>query len=109
MFFLSSKYLLKNTVIVHVIFVFLHPCTSGATTSHKIPPPRKCTFDGYFHDALAKTVQPCPGFLPCPKGFYCKDGNKIPCPAGTFGREEKNSNKACSGICPGGFYCPQGT
>ncbi|DAZ92498.1 TPA: hypothetical protein N0F65_012728 [Lagenidium giganteum] len=72
------------------------------------PTRRACTFDGYY-SAGAATVQPCPGALPCEPGFYCVKGQKLPCPAGTYGAASLLRNKHCSADCPAGFYCPPGS
>ena len=45
----------------------------------------------------------------CEKGFYCENGIKIPCPAGTFGSEEGLSSSFCSGLCSKGHYCLAGS
>ncbi len=45
----------------------------------------------------------------CPKGSFCRRGRKYNCPAGTFGDEIGLSNKLCSGFCPAGFFCSEGT
>ena len=45
----------------------------------------------------------------CPKGFYCQNGNKYLCPAGTYGNMSGLSSSQCSGICPEGWFCPLGS
>lgn len=47
--------------------------------------------------------------LPCPFGTYCDRGKKWKCPAGKFGNQIGLSTPACSGVCPEGFYCPEGS
>lgn len=42
----------------------------------------------------------------CDKGYYCTSGEKLPCPAGTYGNITKLTNSSCSGLCPIGYYCP---
>ena len=51
----------------------------------------------------------CAGFVDCPRGYYCIEGLKHACPAGTFANETKQYTNACSGICPSGYYCPVNT
>lgn len=45
----------------------------------------------------------------CPRGFYCTDGWKFPCPEGRFGDKEGLVHEHCTGFCPAGFYCPEST
>lgn len=58
----------------------------------------------------------------CPKGSYCWRGEKYACPAGTYGNEEGLSgpinggyntngdgNFRCTGFCPAGSRCAEGT
>jgi hypothetical protein len=58
----------------------------------------------------------------CPKGSYCTGGIDYLCPAGTFGSEEGiagplnvgyntegKGNFRCSGWCPAGYFCEEGT
>ena len=67
--------------------------------------------DGYY------TVGPFPveneftrvDQLPCEAGFYCSGGVRYPCPAGTFGAFPGLTGPACSGVCPLGHYCPEGS
>jgi hypothetical protein len=33
----------------------------------------------------------------------------LPCPAGRWGRRAGLETKLCEGVCPAGFYCPEGT
>jgi hypothetical protein len=45
----------------------------------------------------------------CELGHYCMHGRKIRCPSGTFGGEHGLSGPECSGLCHGGYFCPQGS
>jgi len=45
----------------------------------------------------------------CPKGSYCDNGRKHNCPAGTYGDQTGLFYQFCSGFCPAGFYCVEGT
>ena len=50
----------------------------------------------------------------CDPGYYCVLGQRYPCPAGTFGNSSGISSPdslfyLCSGVCPSGSYCPQGS
>lgn len=45
----------------------------------------------------------------CPKGYYCIDAIKFPCPAGRFGKSLGLTTDLCSGACPAGFECPSAT
>jgi hypothetical protein len=46
---------------------------------------------------------------PCPTGHYCPVGTALdtsfPCPAGTFGPDEKYTNLDNCTICTAGMYC----
>ncbi|MCQ2957481.1 MAG: hypothetical protein MJ180_01110 [Candidatus Gastranaerophilales bacterium] len=64
-------------------------------------------------------------YVTCPAGHYCPGSNPdanpdpkpdpnyptgvIYCPCGTFGQTTGLATYACSGQCPIGYYCPQGT
>lgn len=45
----------------------------------------------------------------CEVGAYCKDGVKRACPAGTYGDRTGLGSPSCSGACPAGYFCPEGT
>lgn len=45
----------------------------------------------------------------CTFGTYCENGVKRNCPAGTFGNRLGLNTSSCTGVCPEGFYCPEGT
>lgn len=45
----------------------------------------------------------------CTFGTYCENGVKRHCPAGTYGNRLGLNSSTCSGGCPEGFYCPEGT
>ena len=49
---------------------------------------------------------PCPGFRPCEAGFYCDNGQRHSCPAGTYGAAGSLTNSSCSGLCEPGYWCP---
>ena len=45
----------------------------------------------------------------CHAGFYCTAGQRVVCPAGTFGDAAGMTSPSCSGTCPAGFVCPAGS
>jgi len=45
----------------------------------------------------------------CEKGHYCMNGVKFPCAAGTFGSSAEETSFFCSGPCPEGSFCPEGS
>ena len=45
----------------------------------------------------------------CPIGSYCVSGTILPCPPGVYGLDEGLSSPSCSGVCPPGYYCPEGS
>ena len=49
------------------------------------------------------------GQIKCEYGHYCKNGEKIKCPAGKFGAELGLASSDCSGECLAGYYCPIGS
>jgi len=42
----------------------------------------------------------------CELGFYCQNGLRYPCRAGTYGESLGLSSEDCSGLCPRGSFCP---
>ena len=51
----------------------------------------------------------CSGFRHCEQGFYCVNGIRIPCPAGSYGDTVRLPNSTCSGYCSAGYYCGLGS
>lgn len=45
----------------------------------------------------------------CAPGSYCVNAISILCPPGQYGTTYGLTDKACTGPCPAGFYCPSGT
>ena len=45
----------------------------------------------------------------CPKGSYCQQGRKFHCPAGSYGNQIGLLNQRCSGFCPAGYFCVDGS
>ncbi|CAN0359953.1 unnamed protein product [Laminaria digitata] len=45
----------------------------------------------------------------CEPGHYCKEGVQLICPPGTHGASAGLYDKGCSGFCPPGAACPEGT
>ncbi|ETP31356.1 hypothetical protein F442_19775 [Phytophthora nicotianae P10297] len=45
----------------------------------------------------------------CEPGRYCVNGERFACPAGTFGNKTGLTTSECSGLCAGGYYCPEGS
>ena len=47
--------------------------------------------------------------MPCPAGFYCQNGIRLPCPGGTVGALGRlSSSEDCQPVLPG-FYAPLGS
>ncbi|KAG7377735.1 hypothetical protein PHYPSEUDO_011080 [Phytophthora pseudosyringae] len=44
--------------------------------------------------------------FPCERGYFCNDGVRSPCPAGSYGDGNLETRSTCSGVCSPGFYCP---
>lgn len=51
----------------------------------------------------------CAGFRPCEPGNYCVEGKRRACTAGYFGNTSSLNSSSCSGLCPAGYFCPEGT
>ena len=45
----------------------------------------------------------------CPRGHYCDNGMKFLCPEGSYGNSTGIFERRCTGFCPAGFYCPEGS
>ena len=57
-------------------------------------------------DSSLTSFEICAGFEKCPRGYYCINGVRSPCPGGTFGNSTGLASSSCSGFCPSGSYCP---
>ncbi|GMF50831.1 unnamed protein product [Phytophthora fragariaefolia] len=59
---------------------------------------------GYYSVGVTNTTR----FFqrPCEPGYFCVNGIKYQCPAGTYGETSGLSTAACSGKCAPGYYCP---
>ncbi|CAM9516582.1 unnamed protein product [Chrysoparadoxa australica] len=42
----------------------------------------------------------------CEPGYYCIDGIRRQCPAGSYGSRVREVDASCQGICQAGYYCP---
>jgi hypothetical protein len=85
------------------------------------PVPLLCEPGTYCPSGLPSSSTACPaGFLcpwasraplACPVGSFCplRSWVATPCPAGTAGLLANLSSAACSGPCPAGYFCPQGS
>jgi hypothetical protein len=91
-----------NRLLVFVcFFLFNNLVLSGVTND----------FISCYNGAYQVKLPPfnsCSGYRDCEPGYYCLNGVKKPCPAGTFGGSSRLNTTACSGLCPAGFYCPEG-
>ena len=47
--------------------------------------------------------------LMCPPGSFCIKGTRYLCRAGTYGNASMLPDSTCSGFCPTGSYCPEGS
>ncbi|CAM9410937.1 unnamed protein product [Ectocarpus sp. 12 AP-2014] len=45
----------------------------------------------------------------CEAGYYCQDAARKLCPAGTYGSSEGLRDEGCTGVCPPGAACAEGT
>ncbi|KAF0705762.1 Aste57867_6919 [Aphanomyces stellatus] len=69
-----------------------------------------CSLLGFYKPLEPATLStPCPGFAPCSPGFYCRNNQALPCPAGTYGNATQLYHPTCSGLCPAGHVCAQAT
>ncbi|GLD98198.1 hypothetical protein PINS_up006895 [Pythium insidiosum] len=44
--------------------------------------------------------------LPCDPGYYCVQGVRRPCPAGTYSSAPQETRPQCAGRCAPGYFCP---
>ena len=42
-------------------------------------------------------------------GYWCKNGLKHKCPAGSYGSRTQLSDSRCDGLCLPGYYCSEGS
>lgn len=47
--------------------------------------------------------------LSCLPGSYCVEGVMRRCPPGRYGSLTRETKPTCEGVCPKGYYCPEGT
>ncbi|CAM9776970.1 unnamed protein product, partial [Pylaiella littoralis] len=45
----------------------------------------------------------------CEEGHYCTNRGKFPCAAGRFGTSTHETSFLCSGACPAGSFCKEGS
>mmetsp|Transcript_3555 Transcript_3555/g.5536 ORF Transcript_3555/g.5536 Transcript_3555/m.5536 type:complete len:1103 (+) Transcript_3555:128-3436(+) len=64
-----------------------------------------CSAGSYRHDK-APWRPGCPGFRICEEGHHCDGIDKFACPAGVYGNQRGLQSSDCSGLCPGGHFCP---
>ena len=65
--------------------------------------------DGYFSGPLNVDVNNRMFQTICPSGYYCLHGERLLCPAGSFGNVTGLHSFNCSGLCDEGYYCPAGS
>ena len=59
----------------------------------------------FFYNSLRQGTQSL-----CEKGHYClSDGIRRKCPVGRYGETEGMTDASCTGPCPAGYYCPEGS
>ena len=75
-------------------------CTAEASSSTAVPA-------GHFSTPLTGSPDERTGKAECEAGFYCRGGEKIKCPAGTYGSSKGLSDATCSGKCLEGYYCKE--
>lgn len=61
--------------------------------------------EGTYLTSNASAWGPCRGRAECGAGFYCVDGRRYACAAGTFGASPRLEDAACDGPCAAGYYC----
>lgn len=84
------------------------PNSPSLSSSKSTAQPKQSCYIGAYR-VSNPPFNSCSGWRTCEKGAYCSNGLRKLCPAGTFGAVEGLTNSSCSGACPKGHYCPEGT
>ncbi len=101
-----------NTVFAAVVSETSFPIDPSITIPTLIQKQQQNMKNSCYEGSYAVKLPPfssCAGFRDCEPGHYCMNAVKMPCPEGYFGNVSSLSTEECSGVCPKGFYCPQGT
>ena len=77
-------------------------CPAGSSAPSDVP-------EGYYSGPESAEETKRYQKVICPAGSYCSGGEKTLCPAGHFGETTGLSTADCSGSCPAGYYCPEGS
>lgn len=78
-----------------------HPVTKGFYTIGSVSPPGGAQLN---EDTRTRFSQ-----ILCEKGFWCSDGVKTMCPAGSYGSSLGLRHSNCSGLCSPGYLCNEGS
>ena len=84
---------------------YTHYCPAGSAAPLAAPA-------GFYTTKGAEVtsdVETRTSILICPRGYYCTDGLRKLCPAGTYGSTEGLASGTCSGECAAGWFCPAGS
>ena len=93
-----------------VLFTYVIPSSSLLTKFDKVAISDNGT--NFMLGSYRSTIPPFgpySGFKECEIGFFCANGVKAPCPAGSFGNAFGLSDILCSGYCFAGYFCPAGS
>lgn len=102
-------YYCPSGTVVPTSFVCGNSSLYCPTGSHKplLVPQGYYSIDSKGSNTLNENIRS--GIRQCSFGNYCEDGVMRKCPAGKYGNQVNLQSKDCSGVCPEGFYCPEGT
>lgn len=75
-------------------------CPSGSFIPLKVP-------NGYY--GIGNSGKTQYSYKICEKGNWCINGVKSICESGKYGNSTGLSDRSCSGLCPAGYYCLNGT
>mmetsp|Transcript_16910 Transcript_16910/g.31665 ORF Transcript_16910/g.31665 Transcript_16910/m.31665 type:complete len:797 (+) Transcript_16910:126-2516(+) len=64
---------------------------------------------GYYTTPIGGRNTTRSGQAQCEKGYWCEAGIRRKCPAGVWGEKAGMTERKCSGFCPAGYSCPEGS
>ena len=81
------------------------PAACGSASVYCVGNVQYSVPSGSFSTPEAQPATTRTGMSTCPLGFWCSNGVRTACAAGSFGGTTGLSTSVCSGQCSAGFYC----